>query len=168
MRELWTKFTKDCPSEILGERTRPCRKLLQRVHQQMKNADLRFIPWKLVLSEAGWEMSSVCLAVRGSACVVLAGGFMGGRGLVPLGGGKRIGEAACGALLRSGGFRVGAAIGDNCGSGGPGGAAEARLHFGQALTDVVDGSPLLSNLLQSRPKLQKATWQPKQKRSGAA
>ena len=54
IQELWKRFEKDFPSESLDEHSRPCR---QNVHNQKKEGDLRFTPWKFILSEAEWDGS---------------------------------------------------------------------------------------------------------------
>ena len=57
LRDLWKKFATNYPSEWLDEHTRPCRQVLQHVWQQQREKDLRFIPWKHLLSESQWERS---------------------------------------------------------------------------------------------------------------
>ena len=47
----------DFPSESLDEHSRPCRQLIQQVYNQKKEGDLRFIPWKFILSDAQWDGS---------------------------------------------------------------------------------------------------------------
>ena len=57
IQELWKRFDKDFPSEALDEHSRPCRQLIQQIYNQKKEGDLRFIPWKYILSEAQWDNS---------------------------------------------------------------------------------------------------------------
>jgi hypothetical protein len=57
LREMWAKFAKDFPSEALDGHSRPCRQVTQQVYNQKKDLDLRFIPWKFLLSEAQCDES---------------------------------------------------------------------------------------------------------------
>ena len=50
--KLWSKFEKDYPSEVLEVQHRPCKQLIQLVNQQKSQGDLRFVPWKQLLTEA--------------------------------------------------------------------------------------------------------------------
>ena len=51
LKQLWDDFNKNYPSEQLESESRPCKQLVQQVFTQRHQKDLRFIPWKQVVSE---------------------------------------------------------------------------------------------------------------------
>ena len=51
LKQLWEDFNKNYPSEQLESESRPCKQLVQQVFTQRHQKDLRFIPWKQVVSE---------------------------------------------------------------------------------------------------------------------
>ena len=51
LKQLWDDFNKNYPSEQLESESRPCKQLVQQVFTQHHQKDLRFIPWKQVVSE---------------------------------------------------------------------------------------------------------------------
>ena len=52
LQKLWSDFTKNYPAEVIVGDTRPCKALVQMVFAQKAANELRFIPWRQILSEA--------------------------------------------------------------------------------------------------------------------
>ena len=62
LQQLWKKFDDDYPSECLEADGQPCKQLLQQVALQKKNGELKFIPWKQILSVAQYDRSRLSCA----------------------------------------------------------------------------------------------------------
>ena len=62
MRELWAQFAKRCPPEWLDEHSLPCRQLIQQIWLKKRDGDLRFIPWKFLVSESQWEANGALVS----------------------------------------------------------------------------------------------------------
>ena len=57
LAELWKKFAADYPSECLEADGQPCKQLLQQIALQKRNGELKFIPWKQILSVVQYDRS---------------------------------------------------------------------------------------------------------------
>lgn len=51
--QKWSEFDKRCPAEVLTADLKPCRPLVQAIHIQKVQGELKFIPWRRNLSQAG-------------------------------------------------------------------------------------------------------------------
>ena len=52
LQRLWTEFEDSYPAEVVTGDLRPCRPLLQTIFSQKAQKEIRFIPWKNIMSEA--------------------------------------------------------------------------------------------------------------------
>ena len=52
LQRLWTEFEDNYPAEVVTGDLRPCRPLLQTIFSQKAQKEIRFIPWKNIMSEA--------------------------------------------------------------------------------------------------------------------
>ena len=52
LQQLWLDFDKKYPAEVLTAELKPCRQLVQAIYTQKMQGELRFIPWRNILSQA--------------------------------------------------------------------------------------------------------------------
>ena len=52
LAQLWTEFAANYPAEVIQGDTRPCKALVQSIFGQKASKELKFIPWRQILSEA--------------------------------------------------------------------------------------------------------------------
>ena len=57
VREMWSQFDTDYPAEVLQSDCKPCKQLIQQVYEQRRRGELKFIPWKGLLSEVQFDKS---------------------------------------------------------------------------------------------------------------
>ena len=57
IQAMWVKFDHDYPAEALEADNRPCWQLVQQVHLQKRCGELKYIPWKNILSEVQYDRS---------------------------------------------------------------------------------------------------------------
>lgn len=52
LAQLWTEFAANYPAEVIQGDARPCKALVQSIFAQKAAKELKFIPWRQILSEA--------------------------------------------------------------------------------------------------------------------
>lgn len=52
LQQLWSEFAANYPAEVIHGDTKPCKALIQLVFSQKSANEMRFIPWRQILSEA--------------------------------------------------------------------------------------------------------------------
>ena len=52
LQQVWLDFDKRYPAEVLTAELKPCRQLVQAIYAQKVQGELRFIPWRNILSQA--------------------------------------------------------------------------------------------------------------------
>lgn len=54
---LWAQFDKNYPAEVLEADQKPCKQLILQIYQQKKKNELKFVPWKSLISEVQYDKS---------------------------------------------------------------------------------------------------------------
>ena len=55
MQKLWSEFGANYPAEVVEGEARPCKVLIQTIFAQKSNKELKFIPWKNIISEPQFD-----------------------------------------------------------------------------------------------------------------
>ena len=62
LKQLWKAFESSYPAEALESDGQPCKQLVQQIMLQKKNAELKFIPWKQILSVVQYDRARLSCA----------------------------------------------------------------------------------------------------------